>query len=242
MNRALLVATFLTCSLLAQSAAARTVVFTNLAAAPPLYDCCFGLIVGDFSGDEFDLAVSFTPSVSATLDSLDLGIGFNRGTNAVDVWLIEDSGGTPGSILESYVGQPPSGSSDSALLTLSSALHPLLVAGTQYWVAVSAQQLPSSFAWKDNITGDDGVASRTNGGSWQVFAGETASALRVNATPIAVAEPTSLLLWGTAVAVTALRRFRRGTGSPVVKSEVRRPQCDVRSAKVAPAFEALRQQ
>jgi len=81
-------------------------------------------------------------------------MGLRSGTNEVLVSLETDSGGVPGAILESIdvVGAMSSFDSPS-LVTATSVLHSALVAGTPYWLVVSAPVSDTSAAWFANSTG-----------------------------------------------------------------------------------------
>jgi hypothetical protein len=63
---------------------------------------------------------------------------------------------------------------------LLSALHPSLIVGTRYWVAVGAG-LTNTVAWNLNTTGDvsDQAISTDNGATWFSPSGNTPGALEV---------------------------------------------------------------
>ena len=186
---------------------ADTIVFSNLGPGGT-YDPGAGWVVGDV-GHDYDQATRFTPSRTSRLISLELGISFDEGTNALDVWLMTDENGWPGTIIENVqvFNLPQFGSSATELTNAASVLRPLLRLGTPYWVAASGVESHSFFAWNWNVTGDIGIVGRIDGGPWMRDPGiKPAGALRVNAVP----EPTAVGLLGvTAVALILRRRHSR---------------------------------
>ena len=99
-----------------------------------------------FWGAAYQSAQTFTPSVTGTVDQVRFAIGLDfegPGANQVVFRLMTDDNGLPGSLLESYLfgdemgffGEP-----DQPVLVAGSQSHPLLVAGTRYWMVGVAEQ------------------------------------------------------------------------------------------------------
>ncbi len=80
------------------------------------------------------VAVQFDPSVTASFGQIEVPIDSVSGTGSVVVDLLSDSGGKPGSVIESWT---PAVTSSVAMITLSSVSHPTLTHGTNYWVEVT---------------------------------------------------------------------------------------------------------
>jgi hypothetical protein len=110
--------------------------------------------IGRFPGDTITYVQGDAFIVTGgnfTLDSLTLALNWGgSGPNAVDVQLRADAGGKPGAVLESFhlenlgilgLPNPP--------VIATSALHPLLLAGQQYWVTASASDV-TDIGWNFN--------------------------------------------------------------------------------------------
>src|ERR1700677_4590373 len=86
------------------------------------------------AGDYLSYGVEFTPSVTAQLTTIEAPFEINSGANQVEAFLMTNSGGTPGAVIESYVlSGLPTGPGAVPLATISSTLDPTLLAGQEYW-------------------------------------------------------------------------------------------------------------
>ena len=175
-----------------------TVVFSNLNAGT--YSANEALsISGSSTFFEFDQGGSFTPSADYTLDSISAALTHSAGTNAIDLSLMSDDAGVPGAVIESwsFVNLPQFGTTNTALAAGSSTLHPLLMAGTPYWVVASAGAADSDMGFNLNTLGQKGRAFKY-GGSWTFDGTSNAPAFQVEGTlaAAAVPEPSTVLLMG----------------------------------------------
>jgi len=164
-------------------------------------------------------AIAFTPTDNYSLTSIEIGLAWNEGENGADVWLMNDNGNEPGSVIESLeIDLDTSGSAGStmSLLQLDSEQHSIVEAGTQYWVGVSASTLGSGVSW--GLTGPtpvDYTWARINhldpSPSWSVVMGQYPGGLRINGDPVLTPLPGAVVLLGAGLVTSAglLRRRRQ---------------------------------
>ena len=120
--------------------------------------------------------------------------------------LTADAGAQPGAVIESFTlsgAALGAVGNNNPLVVANSVLHPLLTAGTAYWITTSSP-LSDSITWNFNSTGDTSPeAISTDGGTtWFSPSGFTPGALEVDPVP----EPAAALLFGSAMLVLAVRR------------------------------------
>jgi hypothetical protein len=198
-------------SFAAPSVAQADVLYTNFGVGQT-YDINSGNPVGNaFDGNDWAEANTFTPSVSGKLQSLQLALSCAFACpDPVTVSLNSDAGNQPGLVLESFsvagAALGPIGTNNVPVL-LNSVLLPQLLAGVQYWVAVSGP-LTDTVAWNLNSTGDvsDQAISTDGGASWFAPSGNTPGALEVDAST--VPEPSSFVLL-VSVGLLVSRAHRR---------------------------------
>lgn len=162
-------------------------------------------------------AHAFTPSQTVTFSSAQLAMLLVAEPNHFQVLLMTSSGGLPGNIIETITVTMPT---SAGIVTATSALHPVLTSGTQYWLAVFAPE-PNTFGiW--NLALNDFLTPQALGftsptGPW-VVSNLNRSAFQINGEP--VPEPSTMLLLGTGLATlgTAVRKRRqhkkKTTGRP----------------------------
>ncbi len=191
--------------LLGTSTPAATLVFSNLVQPGDQYgpdSVGIGHTPAFSAGDYLEYAVRFTLSNTVALSSLVAPLGVFSGPNHLDAFLLSDSAGQPGAILESFSLSGLPGGFPLPLLAIPSGLNPVLVAGQQYWFAATGG--PDTFGgWALNLfQGDptDGGASRTVMGGvpqpWIVGTGSRTGALEVFGDLVSLPEPsyTTMLL------------------------------------------------
>jgi hypothetical protein len=193
--------------------AAATVVFTNFGAGLS-YDTSRGNPVGNaFDGNTYAEASTFTSANPFVFDSLLIALSCTAcpAADPFTVALSSDKSDQPGAAIESFAVL---GASLGALgarnapLVFNSLLHPMLSAGTRYWITVIADA-HDSVAWNLNSTGDaaDQAVSVDGGATWFSPSGNTPGAFEVLS---AVPEPGTVALAGAGLAWLLVRRRHRG--------------------------------
>lgn len=158
-------------------------------------------------------ASAFMPATNYALDSIELGMVYFSGVNALNISLASDSLGEPGTILETihFPGSVPGPLAPQSPIFAASVDRPLLTMGNQYWVIASATSA-THMAWQLNTTGDVGpIGARVEGGDWTTFS-DLRGGMRISGTAVAaIPEPSTyaLMLAGLGVVVFAAKRARR---------------------------------
>lgn len=124
--------------------------------------------------EDLDLAFAFTPvGNDYELSSIDLALSIRGGDNEIDIRIMSDAGGIPGTTIEFWhvSGQVPGYPGVFGPVTVSSNINPILNMGVTYWVLVSASGPgQTSIDWHQNTIGHTGLAAfrdLTDGvGSW----------------------------------------------------------------------------
>jgi hypothetical protein len=191
-------------------ARAGSVIFSNLRPGDS-YGSTGWTLGNPFTGDFFVVGSSFTSSGNFNLATIEVAASFVSGTNRLFISLEADAGGSPGALIESFTvddAMPTLGTVTSGhLVTATSLLHPLLTAGTQYWVALGVPHDGTWAAWNLNSTGDTGAMFQNNHGSVPAPFTDTRGAIRISAESIP--EPSAFVLAGAAACLTIGYRLRR---------------------------------
>lgn len=138
---------------------------------------------------------SFTPGGNFRLERIEVAMGIAQGAesfspNEVDVTLMTDEGGAPGTVIET-LRFDNLGLSGSLLppLAKDSVLRPVLTAGTRYWLVASAPVPDTLLVWHQNLINSigphacSGPCIGTQIGQWFIH-NDVQGAFRITGTPI----------------------------------------------------------
>jgi hypothetical protein len=118
------------------------------------------------------IAVPFTCGSSFVLHGISLPLGYSSGSSSdVTVTLLADSGGLPGSIVETWNVPVLPDSNPPPLTTLLDPFATNLLAGRKYWIEVQAYG-DTLAVWYQNFVGFGG-GFENNGSGWAPLGGAT---------------------------------------------------------------------
>jgi len=157
----------------AHSAGLKTI-YSNLGTGTDVYYCCEGWTLsgsgGEVGGSDW-IAMPFTPTKAATLEQIDLGIGYVTGTNQIVITLTKDKSGLPGASIHSWtVKNMPTFGTCCTLDTIKYKKGIKVAKGKQYWITATtnAKDYDLWGAW--NFTYNDATgtfAYQSGGGGWK---------------------------------------------------------------------------
>jgi hypothetical protein len=156
-----------------------------------------------------DLASPFTPiGNDFYLDQIEIAVSLEDGPNILDVWIMSDNSGLPGSILEAFdfSGDVPD---SPAIISKNSVSRPILSANTQYWIALStASGDPTNTSVDWYLTDPQVIGTMAfrdpQGGSWTSWTAQV-SAFRISGTAVPI--PGAVWLLGSGlIGLVGLRR------------------------------------
>jgi hypothetical protein len=150
---------------------------------------------------QFTTAMAFTPSTTLTLFAIDVAIG-NDGDPQFTLALMTNNGGHPGSIIENWSLTSTFFPDDCGhcFESVFSTQHPILQAGTQYWIVPFLNNGNFDGDWQQNVVGALGTTagSRDGGNTWTVGTNGILGAFDVRSTSgTTVPEPSTLILFGS---------------------------------------------
>jgi hypothetical protein len=144
------------------------VIYTNFG-ADDAYAAGAGIIVTNDNLAWSSVAIAFTPVANYTLSSIEfIATGLNPdGTDTATLGIFADNGGQPGSTpLESFtVDSLAQFGSLVPVMSVTSALQPLLLANTQYWIGMNTTA-GNFIVWNQNTTLANGFSQTDGAGNW----------------------------------------------------------------------------
>lgn len=143
-----------------------------------------------------------------SLNTIELAVSLDTGTNALDVMLMSDDQG-PDAIIESFTFTDTMGAFGqiNPPLVATSVDRPVLDVGTIYWVVVSAGAVDTEALWLISESSRGLASGRTAGNPWFLDQDSELNALRV-ATVIPEPSSVALLAIGMVAILKPRKRYR----------------------------------
>ena len=121
----------------------------------------------------------FIPKISGRLSTIEAAIRSANKTGQLNLTISEDDNGVPGKTLESFQeisGERKAGEKQphapSTTIVLKSSDHPMLRAGTKYWLCAEPGNDTASWSWAyNNQNLANGFAFERKQGSWEFMGG-----------------------------------------------------------------------
>jgi hypothetical protein len=129
-----------------------------------------------------ELAASFVSSGNFQLSKIDIALSYNASDDLVDpmatnagavVQLLSDSGGQPGSVLETWTVAGPlplfGTTVDTTFQTLTATAPVGIVSGNRYWIEVMQVGLHGFVDWNQSLSSSGSFLTSVNGSTWTVY-------------------------------------------------------------------------
>jgi hypothetical protein len=201
------------------------VAYSNLPPNPPFYNSTAGSTVfGDVNndGNSGSIAMSFVPNADGTISAIVLGVTFTAGSDGNINLSLASNPMTVGAVttfgseqaLGSVTTTAQTGTTTSALTTLSNPAALPIFAGNTYYLVMTPGDANTSVTWNENVLGaTSNYYSSTDLGATFTLGGVFGSdALEVDVSAAAVPEPATwisgAMLAGT-IALLGAKRMRR---------------------------------
>ncbi len=188
--------------------ASASVIYSNLGAGGT-FDTGNGWVISTSHAISATFQVQAGPDVQFTNALL---AQQSAGGDSANVFLMADSGGQPGIVLDTLVGQSPI-TGAAALINYSCTVCPTLSAGSTYWLVTTFRN--GQLAWDFNNTGAAGAwinnSGNSNNGPWSLISSPATPAFQVEGSLVSssVPEPSSIQLLGVALGSLAIAARRK---------------------------------
>ena len=162
------------------------------------------------------IAAPFTPAASYTLSGIDLALANVGGTNGAVINLRSNSGGQPGSILQTWTVSGLSSYLSWVVASVNSTSNVTLQSGQMYWVEVEPLAPDTMNYWATNSIGLGGGLTNINNAGWTAlsgYGGQTLPAFDVRGVPVSTGSP------GTLSISPASLTFNMTYGGPLPPSQ-----------------------
>ncbi len=154
---------FLSLALLATGANAQQVLFDNTNGLKYSATACYTARGPAAFGESSYVAFAFTPSINATLASIEIAVKAGQGSAAIHGRLAADANGLPGTSLVDFSLPPPP--SEGGFVTMRSTERTLLAPDSRYWLYL-APTGDADIHWLQCPTGLAGPAALSGIGLW----------------------------------------------------------------------------
>lgn len=199
---------------------ANAIVIYNTFGEDDSYDRYAGNWLSEGGPNNIDLdgGHGFIPGGNFALDRIELAMTLTDGPNELDAWIMDDNGGLPGNILESFhfTGEMNFSGESYPRLVRDSITHPILAQGSQYWLIASLTGPNASSTWHYNNIGISGpytwryILEDWNG-EWQIASQAIQGAFRISGIPVnpIVLEPNTIFLFAVSLVGAGLFKIKR---------------------------------
>lgn len=196
-----------------------SVIFTNFGQSGNLFQAGSGIpLTGYTTPSSFTgfvaQAFAFTPTVSFTLAEIDIALSHVSGTNDGLVSLWTDSGGSPGTVLSSWITGPvPAFGECCTYQAFVPNVQPINLVGQQrYWILAVANGFSSTLIWNSNSLGLSGPsASMVNGGPYTTGTTRQGAFQVLGTATVPEVSSTALSMTGLVFLAWQLRRSKSGS-------------------------------
>ena len=169
----------------------------------------FGIRGSNVFGGSVSQGAMFTAGATGLLGEIDVAFFYASGSGQFNLSLYTaNSSGQLGTLIETIMGGVvPTSDTSGAVIVESSLLHPLITAGTSYFLIASAANSQTNVAWNYNSTGTTGTLYSSDSRGVTYSSSTILPTFRLQTS--AVPEPSSLVLSVIAGGLGIAGRWRK---------------------------------